>query len=154
MPLDATPPLLPPFNGAMQRIGTLVARGWQTKLYAPAAGAAGLRPEDLAAADRAYRAGIAAPGASRVAGFALLQPASDAGSLTFSAYWWDEAMLHRVGLVLPGCGSPPTRQHEAIGRIGSVDELCLMAREACAWRRSVLDAASPSLDAYLAECCA
>ena len=30
----------------------------------------------------------------------------------------------------------------------------LMAREAAAWRRCVLDADAPSLDAYLAECCA
>jgi len=30
----------------------------------------------------------------------------------------------------------------------------LMAREAVAWRRWLLDADAPSLDAYLAECCA
>ena len=35
-----------------------------------------------------------------------------------------------------------------------VDQVFLMAHEAAAWRRWVLDADRPSLDAYLAECCA
>ena len=39
-------------------------------------------------------------------------------------------------------------------RVGDVDEVLLMAREAAAWGRCVLDADAPSLDVYLAESCA
>ena len=153
MPLDA---LLPsqPGAGAVWRIGTLAARTWRAKLYAPALAAGGLRPEDLAAAERAYRAGIAGPVAAPTAGFALLRPGCGNGSLVFSAHWWEGAELHRTTLLLPGCGGPPRRQPDAAGRVGDVDEVLLMAREAAAWCRCVLDADRPSLDAYLSECCA
>ena len=153
MPLDA---LLPsqPGTGALRRIGTLAARTWCAKLYAPALAAGGLRPEDLAAAGRAWRAGIAGPVADPMAGFALLRPGCGHGSLVLLAYWWEDTELHRAALLLPGCGGPPRRQPDAAGRVGDVDEVMLMAREAAAWRRCVLDADAPSLDAYLAECCA
>ncbi len=153
MPLDA---LLPsqPGAGALRRIGTLAARTWCAKLYAPAWSVSSLRPEDLAAAERAYRAGIAGPIAALAAGFALLRPGCKDGSLAFSAHWWEGAELHRTILLLPGCGGPPRRQPDAAGRVGDVDEVMLMAREAAAWRRCVLDADAPSLDAYLAERCA
>jgi len=71
----------------------------------------------------------------------------------FSAYWWEDAGLHRTILLLPGCGGPSRRQPDAAGRVGDVDEVLLMAREAAAWCRCVLDADRPSLDAYLSECC-
>ncbi len=153
MPLDA---LLPPQPGAgaVRRVGTLAARTWRAKLYAPAVAAGGLRPEDLAAAERAYRAGIVGPVAAPTAGFALLRPGFGGGSLVFSAYWWEDAELHRTTLLLPGCGGPPRRQPDAAGRVGDVDEVLLMAREAAAWCRCVLDADKPSLDAYLSKCCA
>ena len=152
MPLDVTAFPAPASSRALQRIGALAAHGWHAKLYAPMAEAGGLRPEDLAAAARAFRAGIATQAASPVAGFALLRPACDAGGLAFSAFWWEGAALHRAALLLPGCAIPPRR--DGAGRIGDVDEVLLMAREAAAWRRCVLDADRPSLDAYRAECCA
>ncbi len=153
MPLDV---LLPPQPGAgtIQRVGTLAARTWRAKLYAPALAAGGLRPEDLAAAGRTYRAGIAGPVAAPTAGFALLRPGCGDGSLVFSAYWWEGAELHRTTLLMPGCGGSPRRWPDATGQVGDVDEVLLMAREAAAWRRCVLDADRPSLDAYSAECCA
>ena len=136
----------------MRRIGTLAARGWHAKLYAPALDADGLRPEDLARAARAYRAAVAAPDTAPVAGFALLRPGLGDGSLRFSAHWWAGAALHRTVLLLPGRDDPPRR--ECAEPVGDVDEVLLMAREAVAWRRCVLDANAPSLDAYRAECCA
>jgi hypothetical protein len=153
MPLDALLPS-PPGAGTMQRVGTLVARTWRAKLYAPALAAGGLRPEDLAAAERAYRAGIAGPVAAPTAGFALLRPGCGDGGLVFSAYWWAGAELHRTTLLLPGCGGSPRRWPDAAGQVGDVGEVLLMAREAAAWCRCVLDADRPSLDAYSAECCA
>ena len=76
MSLDAT---LPPQPGAsaMRRIGTLAARSWRAKLYAPASAACGLRLEDLAAAQRAYHAGIAGSAAALAAGFASLRPSCE-----------------------------------------------------------------------------
>jgi hypothetical protein len=138
----------------LRRIGTLAARNWRAKLYAPVSAAGGLRPEDLAAAERAYRACIAGPVAAPTAGFALLRPGCGEGSLAFSAHWWEGAELHRTSLLVPGSGGPLRRQPDAAGQVGDVDEILLMAREAAAWRRCVLDADRPSLDAYLAECCA
>lgn len=153
MPLDALfPPQ--PGAGALRRIGTLAARTCFAKLYAPALVAGGLQPEDLAAAGRAWRAGIAGPVADPMAGFAVLRPGCGDGGLMLSAHWWEGTELHRAPLLLPGRGGPPRRQADAAGRVGDVDEVMLMAREAAAWRRCVLDADAPSLDAYLAECCA
>lgn len=63
-------------------------------------------------------------------------------------------MLHRASLLLAGTGSPPRRVPADADWIGSVDELGLMAREAAAWRRCVLDADPPAPTAYLAEYCA
>jgi len=83
-----------------------------------------------------------------------MQPGCGDGSLVFSAYWWEGAELHRTTLLLPGCGGPPRRRPDAAGQVGDVDEVLLMAREAAAWCRCVLDADRPSLDAYSAECCA
>ncbi len=152
MPLDAT--YLPdPATSALRRIGTLAARGARAKLYAPAMEAAGLQSEDLAAAGRAFHAGIAASGTAAVAGFALLRPGAMPGSLVLSAYRWEGDALHRTVRLLPGCGGPPRRPGDA-DRVGDVDEVLLLAREAAAWRRCVGDADAPSLDAYLAECCA
>lgn len=152
MPLDALPSPSQPSAGALRRIGTLATRTWRAKLYAPALAAGGLRPEDLAAAERACRAGIAGPVAVPAAGFALLRPGCDSGSLELSAHWWEGAELHRTALLLPSCGGPPRRGDA--GRVGDVGEVLLMAREAAAWRRCVLDADAASLEAYLAECCA
>lgn len=154
MPLDVMCPHPAPATGALQRIGTLAARGWHAKLYAPASEANGLRPEDLAAAERAYRAGIAEPSATRVAGFALLRPGGAPGGLAMSAYWWEGMVLHRVVRMLPGRGGQPRRVGNSAERIGDLDEVLLMAREAAAWRRCVLDAHTPSVDTYLAKCCA
>ena len=118
MPLDA---LLPPQPGAgaLRRIGILAARNWRAKLYAPALAAGGLRPEDLAAAGRAWRAAIAGPVADPMAGFALLRPGCGNGSLVLLAYWWEGTELHRAALLLPGCGGPPRRQPDAAGRSGT-----------------------------------
>ena len=154
MPLDTAPSEAPPAGGAARRVGTLAARGWHAKLYASVPEADGLRPEDLAAAERAWRGGVAAPGATPVAGFALLRLHRAGGDLAFSAHWWEGALLRRTALLLPGCGGPPRRRQEAAGQVGDVDEILLMAREAAAWRRCVLDADMPSPDAYLTECCA
>lgn len=143
-----------PGTRPVRRIGTLAARTWRAKLYAPALVASGLRPEDMAAAERAYRAGIAGPVAAPTAGFAMLRPGNGDGILVFSAHWWEGAGLHRTILLLLGCGSPPRRQPDAAGRVGGVEEVLLMAREAAAWCRCVLDADRPSLETYLAECCA
>lgn len=153
MPLDA--PLSPePDAGTLRRIGTLAARNWRAKLYAPGSAAGGLRPEDLAAAERAYRAGIAGPVPALAAGFALLRPGCGDGSLVLSAHWWEGAMLHRAILLLPGCGGPPRRLPEAAGQVGDVNTIMLMARETASWCRCVLDADRPSVNTYLAECCA
>jgi hypothetical protein len=76
------------------------------------------------------------------------------GSSVFSAHWWEGAELHRISLLLPGGGGTPQRQPNAAGQVGDVDEVFLLAHEAAAWRPWVLDADRPSLDAYLAECCA
>ena len=154
MPLDALSDPLRPGASAVRRIGFLVAGTWRAKLYAPALLADGLRAEDLAAAKRAYRAGVADPFTAPTAGFALLWPNGGNGGLVFSAQWWVGAVLHRAALLLPACGGPPRRQPDAAGRVGNVDEVMLMAREAASWCRCVLDAETPSLDAYLAECCA
>ena len=135
----------------MRRIGILATQNWHAKLYAPVLDADGLRPEDLAAARRAHRAAVAAPDATATAGFALLRPGCRDGGLFLSVYWWEGTALHRTVLLLPGCGGPPRR--DDAGRVGNVDEVLLMAREAAAWRRCVLDTDAPSLDAYLAECC-
>jgi len=156
MPLDALPSPSQPGAGALRRIGILAARNWRAKLYAPVSLAGGLRPEDLAAAERAYRAGIAGPVAALTAGFALLRPGCGDDGLVFSAHWWEGTDLYRTSLLLPGCGGPSRRQPDAAGRVGDVDvdEILLMAREAAAWHRCVLDADRPSPDAYLTECCA
>ncbi len=151
MPLDASFFPSPKGSCALRRIGTLTARNWHSKLYAPVLDADGLRPEDLATAERAHRAAIAAPDATARAGFALLRPGCGDAGLRFSAYWWEGAALHRTVLLLPGCGGPPRR--DDAGCVGDVGEVLLMAREAAAWRRCVLDADVPSPEAYLAECC-
>ncbi len=137
----------------MRRIGTLAARGWRAKLYAPAPEAAGLQPEDLAAAERAFLAGIARPSTARMAGFVPLRPGTTPGSLVLPAHWWEGNALHRTVRLLPGCGDPPRRPYDA-GRMGDLDEVLLLIREAAVWRRCMREAEGPSLDAYLAECCA
>lgn len=155
MPPNASFPAFfpsPADSSALRRVGILTARNWHAKLYAAVPDADELRPEDLAAASRAYRAAIAAPDATARAGFALLRPRCGDGLLSLSVCWWEGTALHRTLLVLQGCGNPPRR--DDAGRVGSVDEVLLMAREAAAWRRCVLDADVPSLDAYGAECCA
>jgi hypothetical protein len=152
MSLDAMPPQAGASTGVIRRIGILSARSWQAKLYAMAVEAAGLRPKDVAAAERAYRAGIAAPGTTRFAGVALLRLGVEPSSLVLSVFWWDGPMLRRDSRLLPGCGSAPRRLSNAGEQIGNVDEVLLMAREAAAWRRHVLDADLPSIDASLAEC--
>ena len=154
MPLDALSDLLQPSASAIRRIGSLDARTWRAKLYAPASLAGGLRAEDLAAAKRACRAGVADPFKAPTAGFAMLWPNGGDGDLVFSAHWWEGAVLHRAALLLPACGGPPRRQPDAAGRVGNVDEVMLIAREAASWCRCVRDAETTSLDAYLAECCA
>ena len=136
----------------MRRIGNLTAQNWHAKLYASVLNADGLRPEDLAAARRVHRAAVAAPDATATAGFALLRPGCGDGGLSLSVYWWEGTALHRTVLLLPGCGGPPRR--DDAGHVGDVDEVLLMAREATAWRRCVLDAVAPSLDGYMAECSA
>ena len=81
-------------------------------------------------------------------------PACGNGTLAFRVQWWEGVELHRTSLLLPGSGGPPQRQPDEAGRVGDVDEVLLMARETAAWRRCVQEAGVPSLDAYLAECCA
>jgi len=61
MPLDAFSDPSQTGAGAMRRVGTLDIRTWRAKVYAPALLADGLRAEDLAAAKRACRAGVADP---------------------------------------------------------------------------------------------
>jgi len=83
--------------------------------------AAGLQSEDLAAARRAFHAGIAGPGMAPVAGFALLRPGAMPDRLVLSAHWWEGDALHRTVRLLPGCGGPPRRADD-VGRVGDVDE--------------------------------
>jgi hypothetical protein len=82
----------------------------------------------------------------------MLRPGCGDGSLVFSANWWEGAALHRTTLLLPGCDDLPQRQPDTAERVGNVDEVLLMTREAVAWRRCALDVDRPSLAAYLAEC--
>lgn len=144
----------------LRRIGRLDARAWRIKLYALRDGATGLRPEDLAAARRAFRAGVAEPRPVPTLGFALLQwprigePWAGPGALALTTYWWEGADLHRFPLLLAGDGGGPRRAPDLAGRLGCVAEIGLFGRECRAWRDKVLEAAVPSVDAYLAECCA
>lgn len=154
MPFDTRSPRCADGPGSLRRIGTLSARFWKAKLYAQALEAPGLRPEDLTAAERAYRAGIAAPSPTRVAGFALLRLGDEPGSLVLSVFWWEGSVLRRVVQTLPGSGGPPRHGGEEGERIGDTGEVLLMALEAAAWRRNVLDPDTPLVDSYLAECCA
>jgi hypothetical protein len=150
MSRDTTPQSPPSIDGTPRLLGCLAGRGWTTKLYAPESVAAGLRPEECVAVERAFRAVIAAPGPA-VAGFSLLRRPPGAGGLILVVHWWEDAVLRRAALLLPGEGDPPRRApEEAMGRVGSVEELVLMAREATVWRRCVLDATMPSAEAYLA----
>ncbi len=87
------------------RLGTLEVRDWQIKLYAPVAEAAGLRPEDLAAARRAFSAVLAELSREPVAGFAVLSGIHEthlpAGSLALTVCQWDGLELRRCA-VFPG----------------------------------------------------
>jgi hypothetical protein len=143
-----------PGASAVRRIGTLAARSWRASLYAPASAACARRPEDLAAVQRAYHAGIVGPFAAPTYGFCLLRSYCEDGDLALFSHWWEGTELHRTVLLLLGCGSPPRRQPDAAECLGTVAEVLLMARQAMAWRRCVLNADVPSSDAYLAECCA
>lgn len=104
----------------IRRLGRLDARGWCLKLYAPEGCAAGLRPEDLAVAGRAFRAALAEPRPAPTPGFALLGHPADAtvppGILALTAYWWEGADLHRSALLL---GDAPRRAPDRAGRLGS-----------------------------------
>jgi uncharacterized protein YjiS (DUF1127 family) len=144
----------------LRQIGRLDARGWHVKLYAPRDGTAGLRQEDLAAARRAFRAVVAEPRPVPTSGFALLrwlrtgEAWAGPGALTLASYWWEGADLHRSSLLLAGDGGGLRRAPDRAGRLGCIAEIGLFARECQAWRDKVLEAAVPSIDAYLAECCA
>ncbi len=139
------------------RIATLSAREWRLKLYAPAAERAGLRAEDVALASRAVRAVVAEPRPIAMSGFATLRLSLEggeeyvAGTLILTAWWWESAALHRLGLLLPADGGAPRR---AAGCVSDRLEVLLMTAECAAWHRFVLGAASPRLSAYLAEDCA
>lgn len=144
------------YSAGMRRIGTLDARAWQLKLYVPAAANSGLRSEDKAAAARAFRAVVAGPRAASVSGFATLRMLHSAempmpaGTLTLTAWWWEGAILHRLGLLLPVGGGPVRRAPECMS---DVPEILLIASECRVWQRLVLDAEHPDLTAYLAEDC-
>ncbi len=153
MPLDAHR-ALPPRPAALRRAGTIAARSWRSKLYVPIAEADALRPEDIAAAERAFSAAVAGDPAGAPSGFALLRRGSAPGSLELVCHWWEDTVLSRTALMLPRHGGPPRRTPRIAGEVGCVDELLLMAREAAAWRRLVLEADPPAPDEYLAECCA
>jgi hypothetical protein len=150
---DAEPPSAVHASG-IRRLGQLDARSWCLKLYASESCAIRLRPEDLAVAGRAFRAVLAEPRPTPTPGFALLGPAgpaAPAGTLVLSAYWWEDAELHRSVLL---AGNAPCRALDRAERLGSLAELDLLAREARAWRETVLEAFTPSQAAYLAACCA
>ena len=137
------------------RLGTLDARDCRLKLYAPAAEAAGLRPEDLAAARRAFRAVLAEPCRGPVAGFALLAGLYDAdlpaGSLVLTAHRWEGTVLRRCALLLPVEYGPVRRLPEhGLG----LAELLLAGREGRAWQRHASRPSPATLAAYLAEDCA
>ncbi|HWX49627.1 MAG TPA: hypothetical protein VNZ61_16380 [Roseomonas sp.] len=137
---------------ALIRLGTLQARDWQLKLYAPAAG---LRPEDLAAARRAFRAVLAEPCPEPVSGFAILAIIQDdhlpVGSLALTACRWDGELLRRSTLLIPVAGAPVHRIPDHGLGLG---ELQLAARECRAWQRHGARTSPPALAAYLAEDCA
>jgi hypothetical protein len=140
---------------AMVRLGILEAHGWQLKFYTLASEAAGLRPEDLAAARRAFRAVLAEPGREPVAGFAVVAIIHDddlpAGSLALTACRWDGMVLRRSTLLIPVDGGPVRRVPDhGLG----VAELLLAAHEGRAWQRRDARSSSSSLAAYVAEDCA
>ncbi len=144
------------YSAGMRRIGTLDARDWRLKLYVPAVADSSLRPEDKAAAARAFRAVVAEPRAASVSGFATLRMLHSAempmpaGMLALTTWWWEGAILHRLGLLLPVGGGPVRRAHESMS---DVPEILLVASECRAWQHLVLDAEHPDLAAYFAKDC-
>jgi len=143
-------------GGLLRRIGALEARTWRLKLYAPSS-ERGLRQEDFAAARRAFRAAIAEPQPSPVAGFAILrrphevEEPAEAGSLVLTSWWWDGDLLHRSSLLLP-ITNAPRRLHS--GWTSTVAEIRLAANECRAWQHLVSGARRPDPLAYLAQDCA
>jgi hypothetical protein len=110
-----------PCPARLIRLGTLDARSCRLKLYAAATDASGLRPEDLAAVQRAFRAVLAEPGYEPVAGFALLAVSNDAdlpaGSLVLTACRWERTVLRRCAAApLRRCAAAPLRPAAACRR--------------------------------------
>ncbi|MCO6415854.1 hypothetical protein JYK14_06650 [Siccirubricoccus sp. KC 17139] len=101
MPLDITPQSPSPTGAPPRLLGRLASRGWKAKLYAPESDVAALRPDDLAAAERAFRAAVAVPGPT-ILGFALLRRAPGAAGLVLAVHWWEGAVLRRDALRLGG----------------------------------------------------
>lgn len=145
----------PPRPAWLIRIGTLDARACRLKFYTPAAEASGLRPKDLAAARRAFRAVLAEPGCEPVAGFAILTGPHDAalptGSLVLTAYRWEGTVLRRCALLLPVADAPV---HRLSDHGLSLAEVRLATREGHAWQRHAARPSSSTLAAYIAEDCA
>ncbi len=137
------------------RLGTLEARFCRLKLYAAAIDAARLRPEDLAAVQRASRAVLAEPGCEPVSGFAVLAVSDDAdlpaGSLVLMACRWEGTVLRRCALLLPVADGPVRRLP---GDASCLPELLLAAHEGRAWQRHAVRPSPSSLAAYLAQDCA
>lgn len=144
-----------PRPAGLVRLGTLDARSCRLKLYAAATDAAGLRPEDMAAARRAFRAVLAEPYHEPVAGFAVLAVSDDAdlpaGGLVLTACRWEGMVLRRCALLLPVTDGPVRRLP---GHGSSLPELLLAAREGRAWQRHAVRSSPSTLAAYLAEDCA
>jgi hypothetical protein len=117
----------------------LIERGWRLRLHTGTA-----PPEVAAAARRAVRAVLAAPGAAAV-GFIVLRPV--AGGWALLAHTWQGSeLLREASLLLPDNGGPPQRCPTLAGSLGTADDVLLLAREAIAWQRHRGDA-----DAYLTE---
>ena len=144
-----------PRPAGLVRLGTLDARSCRLKLYATAADAAGLRPEDLAAVQRAFRAVLAEPSYEPVAGFAVLAVSNNAdlpaGSLVLTACHWEGTVLCRSALLLPVTDGPVRRLP---GHGSDLPELLLAAREGRAWQHHGVRPSPSTLAAYLAEDCA
>lgn len=138
------PPPLPDF----ERRGAMTVRGWTLKLYVPHPDRAALRPEDHSVAERALGAILAGPGS--VTGFAVLRRMGGAGMLGLSAWWWEGPCLEADAVALPPSGPP----HRRPGTRLDTSTIGLLARECAAWRRLVLEAAMPDIEAYLREDCA
>lgn len=110
----------------------LAERGWRIRLHAGAA-----PPSVVAAARRALRVALAAPGAAAV-GFALFRPDEDGWALP--VHTWHGGELRHEALLLPDERNWPRRCPALARGLRTADDVMFLSREAAAWRRQRGDA--------------